>query len=90
MVFLDKTGLFDIKYQALQVLAFGMIDVDGMIGWLMQLVQDAHLATGNGSCGKYGHSELVLVDGLRTTESEEDATRLYLLKGLLIDSSIAL
>ena len=61
-----------------------MIDVDGVIGRLMQLMQDAHLTLGKGCCRKYRITEMVFRDHLRAREREEDATLLYLLESLLI------
>ena len=55
----NKKELFHIQYQAFQVFAFGVVDVDGVVGWLMQLMQDAHIAACVGSSGEYGSSELV-------------------------------
>ena len=67
-----------------------MIDIDGMIGWLMQLMQDTHLTTCLGSSRKDGIAEMILGNHLRTTESKEDATRLDNLEGLVVQTGIAL
>lgn len=67
-----------------------MIDVDGVVGRLVQLMQDAHLALGQGSSREDGVAEMVLGNHLRTGERKEDATTLYLLKGLLVESRIPL
>ena len=67
-----------------------MIDVDGMVGRLVQLVQDAHLALGQGCCREDGITEMVLGDHLRAGECKEDAATLNLLEGLLVESGIAL
>ena len=58
-----------------------MVDVNGMVGWLVQLVQDAHFALGHCRCREDCCTELVLADSLRTAEGEEDAAGLYLFKG---------
>ncbi len=42
-------GLFDVEDEAFEVFAFGVIDVDGMVGGLCELVEDAHAAAGFGS-----------------------------------------
>ena len=34
--------LFDIQHKAFQILSFRMIDVDRMVGWLVQLMQYPH------------------------------------------------
>ncbi len=67
-----------------------MIDVDGVVGGLVKLVEDAH-ATACLSCsGEDGSAELVLSDHLRAGEGEEDAAGGYLLKRLGIEPGIAL
>ena len=66
-----------------------MVDVDGMVGWLVKLMQDANLALCYCRSSKDGRAELVFVDGLRTAERKEDAARLYLLEGLGIELRIA-
>ena len=52
--------LLYIKYKTFQVLSFWMIDINGMVGWLMQLMQDAHLPTALGSSCEHGITEVVL------------------------------
>ena len=81
--------LFNIEHQAFQVFAFGMVDVDGVVGWLMKLVQDANLPLSHCSCREDGHSELVFVDGLRTTEGKEYAAWLYHFEGFGVELCIA-
>ena len=66
-------GLFYIKHQSLEVFAFGMVDVDWVVGGLGQLVQDAHLAACDGGGGKDRRAEQLFRDGLRAGEREEDA-----------------
>lgn len=41
-----REGLFHLEDEALEVFAFGVGDVDGVIGGLCQLVQDAHPTSG--------------------------------------------
>jgi hypothetical protein len=67
-----------------------MIDIDGMIGRLMQLMQDAHLTLGKSCCREYSITEMVLRDHLRTREREENAALLNLLESFLIQTGIAL
>ena len=67
-----------------------MVDVDGMVGWLVQLMEDAHIATCLGCCCEDRRTELVFVHCLRTTESEQNAAWLYFLKGFSIQSCITL
>ena len=81
--------LLHIQHQPFQVFSFGMIDVDGMVGWLMQLMQDANLPLCHGCRREDCHSELVFVDGLRAAEGEEDAARLYHLECLAVELRVA-
>ena len=46
--------LFDIEDQSLEVFTLGVEDVDGMVGGLGELVQDAHLTVGLRRCTEHG------------------------------------
>ena len=65
-----------------------MVDVDGMIGWLMQLMENTHTAMRNGRCREDSCTELVFVDCLRATESEQNPSRQYLFKSFSIEFSV--
>lgn len=67
-----------------------MIDIDGMIGRLMNLMQDAHLAVGLDCSSKYRITEVLLRHNLRAAEREEDASRLDALQTLHIKARVAL
>ena len=67
-----------------------MIDVDGMVGRLMQLMEDAHTASCLGSSREDGITEMLLRDHLATAEREEDAAALNALEPLEIQASITL
>ena len=56
--------LFYVEHQSLKVFTFRMVDVDRMVGRLSELVQDADIATGNGSRREYSHAELFPIDRL--------------------------
>ena len=43
-----------------------MIDVDWVVGWLGELMQDAHRTTTLGGGGEDSEAELLFADGLRT------------------------
>lgn len=45
---LCAAGLFDIENQSLEVFALGVVDVDGMVGGLRELVENAHFAACDG------------------------------------------
>ena len=83
-------GLFYIKHQSLEVFAFGMVDVDWVVGGLGQLVQDAHLAACDGGGGKDRRAEQLLRDGLRAGEREEDAAGFDLRNGAGVEPLVAL
>ena len=55
-----------------------MIDVDGMICRLMQLMQDTHTAATYGSSSEDSKPELLLIHCLRAAEGEQYSARLYL------------
>ena len=59
-----QSPLLHIEHQALQVFPFRVIDIDRMVGRLVQLVQDAHLATGQCCGGKDGIAEMLFRDHL--------------------------
>ena len=66
-----------------------MIDIDGMIGGLMQLMEDAHLTACLSSSREDGIAEMILGNHLRTAERKEDATLLNFLESLVIQAGIA-
>ena len=43
-----------------------MVDVDWVVGWLGELMQDAHRTTTLGGGSEDGEAELLFADGLRT------------------------
>ena len=61
-----------------------------MIGWLMQLVQDANLSSCLGCCSKHSVAEIILGYHLRAAEGKEDSTLLDSLQALYIQSGISL
>ena len=56
--------LLYLQHKSLKVFAFRVIDVDGMVSGLMQLVKDAHLTACLGCCRKDGIAEMILGDHL--------------------------
>ena len=67
-----------------------MEDVDGVIGGLVELMEDAHIAMGKGGGSEDRIAEIVLGDHLRAGEGEEDATWANLLECLHIQTGVAL
>ena len=61
-----------------------------MIGWLMQLVQDANLSSCLGCCSKHSVAEIILGYHLRAAECEEDSTLLNSLQALHVQTGISL
>ena len=66
-----------------------MVDVDGMVGGLVELMEDAHLTAGLSRCSEDGIAEMVFRNHLRTAEREEDAAGLDLLERLVVQAGIA-
>ncbi len=85
---MNSETLFNIEHQTLEVFSLGMIDIDGMIGRLMQLMKDPNLSPSLCSSCENRVTEVFLRHHLRTTEGKEYATRLYLLQGLHVQSGI--
>ena len=56
--------LFYIENKSLKILTFGMIDVDRVIGRLMQLMQDADMSATLCGSREDSQAELVFIDGL--------------------------
>ena len=56
--------LFNLEHQSLEIFAFRVVNVDGVIFRLVELMQDAHETASLGGCGEDGQAELVFVDGL--------------------------
>ena len=83
------SGLFYIQHKSLEIFALGVINVDGMVGWLGELVQDAHLSLGLGCCTENCKPELVLVHRLGTGKGEQDAAGGQFLECLGIEAAIA-
>ena len=82
-------GLLDPEDEALEVLTLGMVDVDGMVGRLCELMQDAHLAAALCCCAEHSESELLLAHGLRAGEGEEHSPTLNLAESLGVETPIA-
>lgn len=68
------SSLLHVEEESLEVLAFGVVDVDGVIGWLVQTVENADTAAGLGGGGEHGEGKGLLVNDLRTAEREDQAS----------------
>lgn len=52
--------LFYVEYQSFKIFTLRVIDVDGVVGRLVELVEDAHLASSLSRCGKHRLAEMLL------------------------------
>lgn len=67
-----------------------MVDIDGVVGRLRKLTNDAHLTASYSRRGEDGRAEEVTAYGLRAREGEEDASGANLLHSAGINLLIAL
>ena len=81
--------LFYVEDEAFEVFAFWVVDVDWVVNWLSELVQDAHRATTLGCRSEDSKAELLFADGLRTREGEKDATWTDLFESEGIEACVA-
>ena len=81
--------LFYIQNEPFQVLSFGVININRMVRCLVKLVKYSHFSFGFGGSGEHGKAELLLVDSLRATEREKDASVGDLGYGLSVESSVS-
>ena len=79
-------GLIYIKHQSFEIFSFWMEDINGMIGWLMELVENPDITSRLSGSREYSCAEIVFRHNLRTAECEEDSTRLYFLKRFLVQA----
>ena len=61
-----------------------------MIGRLVELMQDAHIAASLCSCRKDSIAEMILRDNLRTAERKENATRTNGLEAFHVKTGVTL
>ena len=61
----EKPSLY-IQHQSFEIFSLGMEYVYGVIRWLMELMEDAHIAMGKGGCREDRIAEIILGDHLRT------------------------
>ena len=60
----DKILLFYRKHESLEVFPFGMIDANGVVGRLGELMEYAHVASALGRCCEHCQAELLPRDSL--------------------------
>ena len=88
MVSMNLKSLY-VKDKSLQIFSFRVVDVNGMVGRLVQLVQDAHRAASLSSSREYSIAEVVFCYHLRAGEGEQDSAWSNLLECFCIEAGIA-
>ncbi len=68
------SSLLHIEEESLEVLAFGVVDVDGVVGGLVQTVENADAAAGLGGGGEHSEGKGLLVNNLRAAKCEDQAS----------------
>ena len=81
--------LFYIEYKTFQVFTFRMVDVYRMIGWLVELVQNTNLSSGQRSSGKDRVTKVFFSNDLRAAECKKNAAAWHFLHRFLIQARIA-
>lgn len=66
-------SLLHVKKESLEVLAFRVVDVDGVVSGLVQTIEDTDAAAGLGGGGEHGEGKGLLVNDLRAAEREDQA-----------------
>lgn len=68
------SSLLHIEEESLEVLAFRVVDVDGVVSGLVQTIEDTDAAAGLGGGGEHGEGKALLVNDLRAAEREDQAS----------------
>lgn len=68
------SSLLHVKKESLEVLAFRVVDVDGVVSGLVQTIEDTDAAAGLGGGGEHGEGKGLLVNDLRAAEREDQAS----------------
>lgn len=68
------SSLLHVKKESLEVLAFWVVDVDGVVSGLVQTIEDTDAAAGLGGGGEHGEGKGLLVNDLRAAEREDQAS----------------
>lgn len=67
------SSLLHVEKESLEVLAFRVVDVDGVVSGLVQTIEDTDAAAGLGGGGEHGEGKGLLVNDLRAAEREDQA-----------------
>lgn len=68
------SSLLHVEKESLEVLAFRVVDVDGVVSGLVQTIEDTDAAAGLGGGGEHGEGKGLLVNDLRAAEREDHAS----------------
>lgn len=68
------SSLLHVEKESLEVLAFRVVDVDGVVSGLVQTIEDTDAAAGLGGGGEHGEGKVLLVNDLRAAEREDQAS----------------
>ena len=68
------SSLLHVEEESLEVLAFRVVDVDGVVSGLVQTIEDTDAAAGLGGGGEHGEGKALLVNDLRAAEREDQAS----------------
>lgn len=68
------SSLLHVEKESLEVLAFRVVDVDGVVSGLVQTIEDTDAAAGLGGGGEHGEGKGLLVNDLRAAEREDQAS----------------
>lgn len=69
-----RSSLLHVEEESLEVLAFRVVDVDGVVSGLVQTIEDTDAAAGLGGGGEHGEGKALLVNDLRAAEREDQAS----------------
>ena len=68
------SSLLHVEKESLEVLAFRVVDVDGVVSGLVQTIEDTDAAAGLGGGGEHSEGKGLLVNDLRAAEREDQAS----------------
>ena len=88
-IIIGTESLLNFENEALEVFAFGMVNVDGVVSGLMKLMEYADVAPGLGSGSENGEAELLGTDGLGAAEREDYAARTDLAESERVKAGIS-
>ena len=69
-----KRYLLHVQHQSFQIFSFGVINIDGMISRLRQLIKNAHFSSRKSRRTKNGKPKLLPANCLRTRKSEKNTS----------------